>query len=83
MADIKTDNVLNINPTFKNSNYAFLFPFSIVPLRSRLERKSSKQEAMGSSLTVGKNFSFCNCRFLHVLQSLTKQLRMESSVTYT
>ena len=83
MADIKKDNVLHINPTLKNSKYAFLFPLSIIPLRSRLERKSSKQEAVGSSLTVGKSFSFCNSRFIHVLHSLTKQLRMESSVTYT
>ena len=29
IADIKKKNVLNINPTLRNSKYAFLFPFSI------------------------------------------------------
>ena len=32
--------------------------------------------------TVGKNFSFCNSRFLRVPHRLTKRLRMKSSVSY-
>ena len=31
--------------------------------RSLLERQSSKREVVGSSPTVGKNFSCCNSRF--------------------
>ena len=56
-----------------------MFTFKVVPWRSRLECQSSKRKVLGSSPTVGKNFSFCNSRFLDAC--LTK--RMKSSVTYT
>ena len=46
-------------------------------------RQSSKQEVVGSSLTVGKNFSFSYSRFLCVPHSLTKRFQMKSCVTYT
>ena len=45
----------------------------VVPWRSQLERQSSKREVVGSSPTVGKSFSFCNSRFLRVLQSFTNE----------
>ena len=35
------------------------------------------------SPTVGKNFSFCDSRFLRVPHSLTQRLQMKSSVTCT
>ena len=60
-----------------------MFAKTVVPWRSRLDRKSSKREVVGSSRTVGKNFAYCNSHFLRMPHSLTKQLQMKSSVTYT
>ena len=41
------------------------------PWRSWLERQSSKLEVVGSSPTMGKDFSFCKFGFLRVSQSST------------
>ena len=49
-----------------------MFTIKVVPWHSRLERQSSKQEVVGSSPIVDKNFSFCNSRFLRAPHSLTK-----------
>ena len=39
--------------------YQMRFAVKAVPWQSRLERQSRKREVVGSSTTVGKNFSFC------------------------
>ena len=50
--------------------YGYRLPLKIhshkSPWLSRLERHSSKPEVVGSNPAVGKNFSFCNSRSLHV-----------------
>ena len=50
---------------------------------SRLERHSTKREIVSSSPAVGKNFSFCNSRFLRFAHSLNQSIQMTSVVTYT
>ena len=40
-----------------------MLTIKVLPCRSWIERRSCKREVVGSSSTVGKNFSFCNSRF--------------------
>ena len=58
-------------------------PMSTVRTAQWFERQSSKRQVVGSSPAVGKNFSFCNFRFLCVAHSSNKSLPMKSTVTYT
>ena len=53
------------------------------PWLSRLEHHSSKPEVVGSSPAVGKNFSFCNSRSLHVADTSNQSIQMKSTVAYT
>ena len=53
------------------------------PWLSRLERHSSKPEVVGSNPAVGKNFSFCNSRSLHVADTSNQSIQMKSTVAYT
>ena len=39
-------------------------------------RQSSKREIVGLNPVVGKNFSFCNPRFLRVAYSSNQQMQM-------
>ena len=49
----------------------------------RLERHSSTPEVVGSNPAVGKNFSFCNSRSLHVADTSNQSIQMKSTVAYT
>ena len=42
---------------------------------SQLERQSSKREVVGLSPTEGKNFSFCDSRFLRVAHSWNQRIQ--------
>ena len=58
----------------------------MVPWRSRIECQSSKQEVVGSSLTVGQNFSFCKSRFLRVSQpdkAITNEIKHDIHLANT
>ena len=67
--------------------YGYRLPLNIhshkSPWLSRLERHSSKPEVVGSNPTVGKNFSFCNSRSLHVADTSNQSIQMKSTVAYT
>ena len=67
--------------------YGYRLPLNIhshkFPWLSRLERHSSKPEVVGSNPAVGKNFSFCNSRSLHVADTSNQSIQMKSTVAYT
>ena len=49
----------------------------------RLQSQSTKQEVVGSSPAVGKNFSFCNSRFLCMAHNSNQSIQMKSTITLT
>ena len=67
--------------------YGYRLPLNInihkSPWLSRLERHSSKPEVVGSNPAVGKNFSFCNSRSLHVADTSNQSIQMKPTVAYT
>ena len=59
IADIKKNNVLNINPTLRNLKYAFLFPFNIdnvMMLIFTIICYKRKLERVGCSLNDNESF---------------------------
>ena len=67
--------------------YGYRLPLNIhshkSPWLSRLGRHSSKPEVVGSNPAVGKTFSFCNSRSLHVADTSNQSIQMKSTVAYT
>ena len=63
--------------------FEYIVGYVYIPWDSRLDRQPSKREVVGSSPAVGRNFSFCNSRFLRMAHISNQPIQMKSTVTFT